>query len=205
MTIAIPPPTPSKIAKGLHLDVDRLDLTGWCWPHFSARELSCDCRRHCKGEYYHDVAFLDALEALRALVGPIKINSARRCKGHNRAVGGARSSMHMRTLAADIAIGTHKRGDLARGALKAVFRGIGYGRTFLHVDLGVRRAWTYPGAMPAWVRALGGRSIFLPRTTGEVARRVGGGVCSPKARRQIRPPIPPAGYFPRETGEERGA
>ncbi len=155
MTIATLPPTPSKIAKGLYLNVDRLDLTGWRWPHFSARELSCDCRRHCKGEYYHDVAFLDALEALRALVGPIKINSARRCKGHNRAVGGARSSMHMRTLAADIAIGTHKRGDLARGALKAGFRGIGYGRTFLHVDLGVRRAWTYPGAMPAWVRALG--------------------------------------------------
>jgi zinc D-Ala-D-Ala carboxypeptidase len=143
------------IAKGLYLKVSRLDLSGWRWPHFTARELSCGCARHCHGEYYHDPAFLDALEALRGLVGPLKINSARRCKGHNKAVGGARASMHMRTLAADIAIGSHDRKALALAAIKAGFRGIGYGRTFLHVDLGVRRTWTYPGAMPAWVRALG--------------------------------------------------
>jgi zinc D-Ala-D-Ala carboxypeptidase len=146
---------PATLRKGLHLNVDKLDVTGWRWPNFSAQELSCDCKRHCHGEYYHDPAFLDALEAMRAIVGPLKINSARRCKGHNRAVGGARGSMHMRTLAADIAIGSHDRKALALAAKKAGFRGIGYGRTFLHVDLGVRRAWTYPGAMPAWVKAFG--------------------------------------------------
>ena len=145
-------PTPTQ---RLFADVTKFNADTWRWPHFSARELSCDCQRYCNGEYYHDTRFLDALEAMRAIVGPLKINSARRCKGHNAAVGGARSSLHMRTLAADIAIGTHKRKDLARAAIKAGFRGIGYGRTFLHVDLGVRRAWTYPGAMPAWRRALG--------------------------------------------------
>lgn len=146
---------PTAIRKGLHLNVAKLDVTGWRWPHFSARELSCDCKRHCHGEYYHDPAFLDALEAMRAIVGPLKINSARRCNGHNKAVGGARGSMHIRTLAADIAIGSHDRKALALAAKKAGFRGIGYGRTFLHVDLGMRRAWTYPGAMPAWVKAFG--------------------------------------------------
>jgi zinc D-Ala-D-Ala carboxypeptidase len=135
--------------------VSTFDDTDWRWPHFSATELSCQCHRYCKGEYYHDPAFLDALEAMRALVGPLNINSARRCPGHNAAVGGARASMHMRTIAADIAIAGHDRKALAQSALKAGFRGIGYGRTFIHVDLGVRRAWTYPGAMPAWVRALG--------------------------------------------------
>jgi zinc D-Ala-D-Ala carboxypeptidase len=145
----------AKFSRALFANVTQFDAKDWHWPHFSARELACDCHRYCQGEYYHDPDFLDALEAMRAIVGPLKINSARRCKGHNKAVGGARASMHMRAIAADIAIGTHDRKALAMAAVKAGFRGIGYGRTFLHVDLGVRRAWTYPGAMPAWVRALG--------------------------------------------------
>lgn len=149
------PTTTPPIRAGLHIAVSKVDLASWRWPHFQARELSCDCMRHCHGEYYHSPAFLDALEAMRVLVGPLKINSARRCKGHNTAVGGARASMHMRTIAADISLTGHNRKALVAAALKAGFRGIGYGRTFLHVDLGVRRAWTYSGAMPAWVRALG--------------------------------------------------
>jgi zinc D-Ala-D-Ala carboxypeptidase len=92
---------------------------------------------------------------MRAIAGPLKINSAHRCRGHNAAVGGARASMHMRAIAADIALEGHDRKGLEAAARRAGFRGLGYGRTFLHVDLGVRRAWTYPGAMPAWVRALG--------------------------------------------------
>lgn len=135
--------------------VSTFDSSDWRWPHFSAVELSCKCHKHCAGEYYHDPAFLDALEALRAIVGPLKINSARRCIGHNRAVGGARSSMHTRTLAVDISLVGHDRKEVAVAARKVGFRGIGYGRTFLHVDLGPRRAWTYPGAMPLWVKAFG--------------------------------------------------
>lgn len=150
-----PSSQPSLLRKGLYHDVTKLVVSDWRWSHFSAHELACKCRRHCHGEYYHDPAFLDALEALRAIVGPLKINSGHRCKGHNAAVGGARGSMHLRAVAADIALAGHNRKALALAAKKAGFRGIGYGRTFLHVDLGARRAWTYPGAMPAWVRALG--------------------------------------------------
>jgi zinc D-Ala-D-Ala carboxypeptidase len=139
----------------LYKKVSTYSNPDWRWPHFSPQELSCQCHKHCDGEYYHDEKFLDALEKLRAIVGPLKINSARRCKGHNRAVGGARSSMHMRTLAADISLSGHNRKELAQAVKQAGFRGIGYGRTFLHVDLGPRRAWTYPGSMPAWVRAMG--------------------------------------------------
>jgi zinc D-Ala-D-Ala carboxypeptidase len=148
-------PTSPVTPRRLYARVSEFDTKNWRWPHFSATELACNCRRYCQGEYYHDPAFLDALEAMRAILGPLKINSAHRCKGHNAAVGGARASMHMRAIAADIAIGSHDRKALAQAAVKAGFRGIGYGRTFLHVDLGTRRAWTYPGAMPAWVKALG--------------------------------------------------
>lgn len=135
--------------------VSTFDRSGWRWPHFTPEELACKCRRHCQGEYYHDEAFLDALEALRARVGPLKINSARRCKGHNAAVGGATSSMHMRKIAVDISLAGHDRKELAQAARTVGFRGIGYARTFLHLDLGVRRAWTYPGALAGWIRALG--------------------------------------------------
>jgi zinc D-Ala-D-Ala carboxypeptidase len=144
-----------KPVKRLFPDASKFDAKDWRWPHFSARELSCDCNRYCEGEYYHDPAFLDALEAMRAIVGPLKINSGHRCRRHNKAVGGARASMHVRAMAVDISLAGHDRKILALAARKAGFRGIGYGRTFLHVDLGARRAWTYPGAMPAWVRAFG--------------------------------------------------
>jgi zinc D-Ala-D-Ala carboxypeptidase len=138
-----------------HATTTKFSGDGWRWPHFTAPELACKCNRHCAGEYFHDSAFLDALVALRAIVGPLKINSGHRCAGHNRAVGGARSSMHVRAIAADISLSGHDRKELALAARKVGFGGIGYGRTFLHVDLGARRAWTYPGAMPAWVRAFG--------------------------------------------------
>jgi zinc D-Ala-D-Ala carboxypeptidase len=146
---------PDTIKPGLYARPADVPQTGWRWPHFSPDELACQCHRHCHGEYWHDAAFLDALEKLRAKIGPVKINSARRCKRHNLAVGGARASMHTRTIAADISLTGHDRADLYAAAVKAGFRGLGFARNFIHVDLGQRRRWTYPGALPAWVRALG--------------------------------------------------
>ena len=37
----------------------------WRWPHFTPVELACKCHKHCKGEYFHDPRFLDALESVR--------------------------------------------------------------------------------------------------------------------------------------------
>jgi hypothetical protein len=37
----------------------------WRWPHFTPEELAWPCRKHCKGECFHDPRFLDALEAIR--------------------------------------------------------------------------------------------------------------------------------------------
>lgn len=127
----------------------------WRWPHFSASELACPCRKHCKGEYFHDPRFLDALEAMRREMGPLPIRSGHRCRVHNAAVGGVQNSYHTKAIAADIAVTDKNRACLLQAAVNAGFTGLGYGRSFLHVDLGPARAWTYPGALGFWVRALG--------------------------------------------------
>ncbi len=127
------------------------------WPHFSARELACRCRRHCEGEYWHDPDFLDRLEALRAAMdAPLRISSGRRCALHNAEVRGAPLSRHKRAIAADIVLTGHDPARLARAARDAGFTGIGFGRTFLHVDNRVRPArWHYPGGRALWVQRLG--------------------------------------------------
>lgn len=127
------------------------------WPHFTARELACRCRRHCDGEYWHDPGFLDRLEALRAaMAAPLRLTSGRRCALHNADVGGAPLSRHKLAIAADIALAGHDPAQLARAARDAGFTGLGFGRTFLHVDARTRPArWHYPGGRAAWLRRLG--------------------------------------------------
>ena len=127
-------------------------MAGWRWPHFSPRELACQCpARGCRGEYWHDPAFLDGLETLRARVGaPLKINSGHRCAVRNHLVGGAPRSRHRR-MAVDIALGGHDRQALLEAAMACGFTGIGRGRTFLHLDRRpIAASWTYTGAEAAW-------------------------------------------------------
>lgn len=143
------------MTKKLYKNYREFDVSKWCWPHFSPFELSCKCGTHCKGEYFHNEEFLNALEKLRTQIGPVFINSARRCIGHNKAVGGAKLSMHMREIAIDIKIAPHPRKDLYEAALKAGFTGLGFGVNFMHLDLGPKRRWTYPGGLGLWTRALG--------------------------------------------------
>jgi uncharacterized protein YcbK (DUF882 family) len=83
------------------------------------------------------------------------IRSGHRCRSHNAAVGGVQNSYHTKAIAADIAVTDKNRARLLQAAVNAGFSGLGYGRSFLHVDLGPARAWTYPGALGFWVRALG--------------------------------------------------
>lgn len=141
--------------KKLYKSYNDFDTTNWRWPHFSPKELACKCNKHCKGEYFHDPEFLDALEKMRMGIGAIEINSARRCTKHNDEVGGAPLSMHKREIAVDVKIAPHRRVELYEAATKAGFKGFGFGVNFLHLDLGNRRRWDYPGGLILWKKALG--------------------------------------------------
>lgn len=129
------------------------------WPHFPPLELACKCAgRFCHGEYYHDPSFLDGLEGMRQDAGrALIINSGRRCERHNAAVGGARESLHKRFIAADIGLAGHDPVALARSAQRRGFRGIGFGKSFLHVDQRpeAKTAFHYPGGEAAWTARFG--------------------------------------------------
>lgn len=129
-------------------------LAQWRWSHFRVRELSCRCGgRFCSGQYWHEAAFLDALEDMRARAGrPLVLTSGHRCAGWNAAVGGAPLSRH-KQIAADIQIAGHSRKALLDAAIGAGFTGLGLGRSFLHVDRRTRPArWYYPGSERLWIQ-----------------------------------------------------
>ena len=88
-------------------------LDGYCeeWPSFRLSEISCKCRgafSHCHALAV-ETKLLDFLQAVRsAWGGPIKLNCAYRCPGHNadvyRELGRPNNpnSQHCKGLAADI-------------------------------------------------------------------------------------------------------
>lgn len=74
--------------------------------------------------------------------GPVVVNSSIRGRRHNRRVGGAQNSWHLRCMAVDFRVhGSHKglwaflRSHPAVGGLKR------YPLGFLHIDLGPKRTW----------------------------------------------------------------
>lgn len=145
------------------------------WPNFTAEELACKNSQRgcvfCKGEYFHDPGFLDALQRLRwAMKAPLHITSGRRCKNKNRAVGGASRSEHTLAMAVDIRLAGHDPVRLAREARIAGFRGIGFGKTFLHVDMGRihgARVWHYQaGAIRNWSKWFGFDPVARFKQTG---------------------------------------
>ena len=132
--------------------VSDFDAAGWRWLHFTPRELACHCGgRFCRGEYWHDDAFLEALEALRADAGrPLAINSGHRCELWNAHVGGAARSMH-RTIAVDVSLTGHDRHALLAAAKRQGFTGLGLAKNFLHLDRRSQPArWFYSGSAEAW-------------------------------------------------------
>lgn len=76
----------------------------WLSDHFAVREVAC---KHC-GQAYVRRELLRALEEWRAELGrPIPLISGYRCPDHNRAVGGAKYSMHVQGYAADPTVPVH--------------------------------------------------------------------------------------------------
>ncbi|MEL7128234.1 MAG: D-Ala-D-Ala carboxypeptidase family metallohydrolase [Pseudomonadota bacterium] len=124
----------------------------WRWPHFSIAELACRCGgRFCGGEYRHDAAFFDGLEALRGDAGrALIINSGHRCRQWNAAIGGAPRSKH-KEIAVDVSLVSQDRHALRRAAQTRGFWGLGLARTFLHLDRrAVPATWYYAGSEAVW-------------------------------------------------------
>lgn len=101
--------------------------------NFMTWEFRCRCCRVVKV----DEDLINGLEELRELAGcPLYVLSGYRCPAHNKAVGGARRSFHMKGMAADIWSETIGPGQLVVYAEKvAVFGGIGLYHNFIHVDI----------------------------------------------------------------------
>ena len=108
--------------------------------HFSVNEFKC---RHCGKVINIDPLLIAKLECLRASIGnkPILINSGYRCETHNKNVGGAKNSYHMKGKAVDIRINGDMK-ELAKMADRIFYKGgVGIYKTFIHVDVGPSRRW----------------------------------------------------------------
>jgi hypothetical protein len=90
---------------------------------------------------------MDKLQALREALGvPLLITSAYRSPEHNRKVGGAKNSLHMKGVAFDVRMENQDPYAFEMAAREVGFRGIGYypKQGFMHVDLGPERTWGTP-------------------------------------------------------------
>ena len=110
-------------------------------PHFAEKEFAC----RCCGMVIVSMELVTKLEEMRQAMGkPIIVSSGYRCPRHNRAVGGAINSYHMKGLAADIHVVGYTAEQLAALAFRFGFDGIGVYRrgNYIHVDVrGYRARW----------------------------------------------------------------
>lgn len=122
---------------------------GWRWPNFSPEEMGC----RGTGAIKIEAALMDKLQALRNKLGaPLIVNSAYRSPAHNRKVGGAKNSYHVRGMAVDISMANQDPQKFVAAALACGFQGIGWyppGKgNFIHLDIGPKRTWGTPWEAP---------------------------------------------------------
>ena len=100
--------------------------------HFNRAEFACKCG--C-GKNTIDAGVVAALENVRTYFDtPVNIISANRCKTHNEAVGGAPSSQHLLSRAADIQVVGVEPSDVYIYLDSRHEGGLGGYSTFTHVD-----------------------------------------------------------------------
>jgi hypothetical protein len=101
--------------------------------NFKLSELACPC---C-GLFNMPEQMIEFLQDVRDRFRfAMKINSAVRCREHNKDVGGTRNSAHLHGLAVDVRITSNVlRARLVRCALESGCRRIGIGKTYVHLDI----------------------------------------------------------------------
>lgn len=118
--------------------------------NFNKSEFDCKCGCKMPPKVLANVVrTADNLQVLRDVLGePIKINSAYRCKSHNLASGGVKSSKHTLGIATDLATKNPEslyqtiESLIKQGILKE--GGLGIYNTFIHYDTrGKKARWDY--------------------------------------------------------------
>jgi uncharacterized protein YcbK (DUF882 family) len=114
--------------------------------NFNKSEFNCSCGCDMPAEVLFNIRIVaENLQVLRDFVGsPIKVNSAYRCKEHNKRIGGASRSQHVLGKASDIVVKGFtpdevydivqnlRRNPIVKGV---IFQGLGRYNTFTHVDI----------------------------------------------------------------------
>lgn len=121
-------------------EIDR-DL--WSWENFKPAEMASKG----DGSLVLDIDAMNRLQALRTHLGrPMLITSAYRDPAHNRRVGGATSSYHMKGQAFDVRMDNHDPEEFEAAARALGFTGFGYypDSGFMHIDTGPARSWGRP-------------------------------------------------------------
>lgn len=117
----------------------------WKLQYFEPREFACKCcgRVMVTPEAQRSWEAIDMLR--HRLCEPIRVHSATRCEKHNKAVGGALRSFHLRGMAYDISTKTFATDlqSVERATIELEilwlagflgFGGVGIYRTFIHLD-----------------------------------------------------------------------
>lgn len=104
--------------------------------YFTKDEFNCKCGvgQSC-GVLDPDLVLMLNQARMLAKV-PFVINSAVRCEGHNKDVGGSKDSSHLIGMAVDIRVRDSRTRFLVLEALILVgFKRIGIRKDFIHVDI----------------------------------------------------------------------
>ena len=103
--------------------------------NFHLKEFVCNCGKCHLSETKIDGQLVKKLQVLRDKLGkPMKITSGYRCEFHNRSVGGAKASYHLKGKAVDILASDRRdRVNLIKWALEIGLT-VGLGDGFLHFD-----------------------------------------------------------------------
>ena len=119
----------------------------WRWPNFTPEEIAC----RGTGAILVNAQALDKLQHLRTKLGkPLILNSAYRSESHNKKVGGAKASRHLKGDAFDVSMANHIPADFEQAAHSVGFRGFGHypRQNFMHIDTGSPRRWNQGSWFP---------------------------------------------------------
>lgn len=112
--------------------------------NFNRSEFACKGKGCCNHAARIQQRLVNALQKLRENINkPIIVVSGYRCSKHNIEVGGAKESMHVKGLAADIRVDGMSIQELYEAVLAIpAFSdgGVGIYKTWIHVDIREKKA-----------------------------------------------------------------